>query len=112
MPMWSYVITLLPPSPWWADFMRTFIPAYIIGISAGFFSSWIFGQILLISTVFMVDPPAVLLFYLDYYYYFLAPGTGPIGPSLAPVVVFILHILPNALVEVDTVSLRFEYVLQ
>jgi len=55
----------------------------------------------------MVNPSEVLLFYLEYYYYFLAPGTGPMGPSLAPIVVFILHILPNALVEVDTVFLRF-----
>jgi len=111
MLMWPYVITLFPPSPWWADFTRAFIPAYITGSLAGFFLSWILGQILLTCTVFMVNPSEVLLDLKELYCYLFAPGARPMGPFLAPIVVFILHIIPNALVEVNTISLR-EYVLE
>lgn len=58
----------------------------------------------------MVNPSEILLHYMEFYDYFLTPDVRPMGPGLAPIVVFILHILPNTLVEVNTRSLRFEYV--
>ena len=107
--MWSYLVTFLPPSTWWADFTRAFIPAYITGTVTGFFVSWILGQILLTCTVLMLNPSEGLLDVMAFYCYLFTPGNRPMGPCLAPIVVFLLHVLPNGVAEVNTVSLGFGY---
>ena len=114
--MWLYFNALFWPSTWWWEFGGAFIDSLIltivIGLLAGFFFTSIIGQILLAFVVFMVNPPEELLLTADAYCDIFTPNARPMGPCLEPIVIFILHVLPNCILEVNTVSLRLQYVLQ
>jgi hypothetical protein len=99
-------------SPFWEEVVEAFIPTLVITLLAGFFLNWILGQILLAFAVFMVNPSEGLLLTAHVYRDIFTPDVRPIGRCLEPIVVFVLHILPNRLVEVNTFFLRWQYVLK
>jgi len=112
MLMWLQITRFSWISPFWEEVVEAFIPTLVITLLAGFFLNWILGQILLAFAVFMVNPSEGLLLTAHVYRNIFTPDVRPIGRCLEPIVVFVLHILPNRLVEVNTFFLRWQYVLK